>query len=108
MFMGSWRKGTKKQYATYVKKWMAFCREWQINCYSPPLRDALQFLLGLFNQGLSYSTLNTACSALSTIVTIDGRGSFGSNHIVTHFMKGYLNCEDPNLNMTKFGMFQWF
>ena len=68
ILMTSWRKGTKKKYATYVKKWTAFCRERQINCYSPPLRDGLQFLLGLFNQGLSYSTLNTARSALSTQV----------------------------------------
>ena len=52
ILLASWRKGTKKQYATYVKKWMAFCRERQINCYSPPLRDALQFLLGLATQPL--------------------------------------------------------
>ena len=95
IFMASWRKGTKKQYATYVKKWMAFCRERQINCYLPPLRDALQFLLGLFNQGLSYSTLYTACSAFSTIVTIDGGGSFGSNLIVTRFMKGVFESRRP-------------
>ena len=74
---------------------MAFCRERQINCYSPPLREALQFLLGLFNQGLSYSTLNTARSALSTIVTIDGGGSFGSNQIVTRFMKGVFESRRP-------------
>ena len=55
-----------------LKKWMAFCRERKINCSSPPLSDALQFLSGLFHKGLSYSTLNTARSALSTIVTIDG------------------------------------
>lgn len=84
----SWGKSTRKQFATYVKKWMTFCRERQINCYSPLLSDALQFLLGLFNQRLSYSTLDTARSALSTIVTIDGGESFGSNHIVTRFMKG--------------------
>ena len=74
---------------------MAFCREWQINYYSPPLRDALQILLGLFNQGLRYSTLNTARSALSTIVTIDGVGSFGSNPIVTQFMKRVFELRRP-------------
>lgn len=95
ILMASWRKGTKKQYATYVNKWMAFCRERQINCYSPPLRDALQFLLGLFNQVLSYSTLNTARSALSAIVTMDGVGSFGSNPIVTRFMKGVFESRRP-------------
>ena len=51
---------------------MAFCRERKINCSSPPLSDALQLLSGLFRKGLSYSTLNTARSTLSTIVTIDG------------------------------------
>ena len=50
---------------------MEFCHEREINYYTPPLSDALQFLLGLFRQGLSYSTLNTARSALSTIVKID-------------------------------------
>ena len=74
---------------------MAFCRERKINCYSPSLSEALQFLLGLFNQGLSYSTLNTARSALSTIVTIDGGESFGSNHIVTRFMKGVFESRRP-------------
>ena len=95
ILMASWRTGTKKQYATYVKKWMAFCREIDINYYTPPLNDALQFLSGLFRQGLSYSTLNTARSALSTIVTIDGGRSFGSNHIVTRFMKGVFESRRP-------------
>ena len=95
ILMASWRKGTKKQYATYVIKWMVFCCERQIDCYSPPLSDALQFLLGLFNQELCYSTINTARSALSTIVTIDGGGSFGSNHIVTRFMKGVIKLRRP-------------
>ena len=95
ILMASWRTGTKKQYATYVKKWMAFCRESEINYYTPPLNDPLQFLSGLFRQGLSYSTLNTARSALSTIVTIDGGRSFGSNHIVTRFMKGVFESRRP-------------
>ena len=51
---------------------MAFCHEREINYYTPPLSDALQFLLGQFRQGLSYSTLTTARSALSTIVMTDG------------------------------------
>ena len=48
-----------------------------------------------FNQGLSYSTLNTAYSALSTIVVIHGEGSFGGNHIVTRFMKGVFGSHRP-------------
>ena len=72
----SWHLGGQalKNRMPHVKKWMALCREREINYYTPPLSDALQFLSGLFRQGLSYSTLNTARSALSTIVTIDGGG----------------------------------
>ena len=87
---------------------MAFCRERKIDCYSPPLSDTLQFLTDLFNQGLSYSTINTARSALSTIVMIDGEKSFGSNHVVTRFMKGVFETRKPKPNTTKFGMFRWF
>ena len=86
----SWHPGGKA-----LKNSVPFCRERQINCYLPPLRDSIQFLLGLFNQGLSYSTLNTACSAFSTIVTVDGGRSFGSNHIVTRFMKGVFESRGP-------------
>ena len=57
ILMASWRRGTKKQYATYVKKWMAFCREREINYYTPPLSDALQFLSGLFVKGLATQPL---------------------------------------------------
>lgn len=74
---------------------MAFCRERKIDCYAPPLSDTLQFLTDLFNQGLSYSTINTARSALSTIVMIDGEKSFGSNHVVTRFMKGVFETRKP-------------
>ena len=95
----SWHPGGKalKNSMPHTLKngWDFICHERQMNCYSPPLRDALQFLLGLFNQRLSYSTLNTARSALSTIVTVDKGGSFGSNHIVTRFMKGVFELHRP-------------
>lgn len=62
---------------------------------NPSLNDALNFLLNLYNQGLSYSTLNTARSALSTIIKIEG-GNFGVNPIVTRFMKGVFETRLPS------------
>ncbi|CAH3188608.1 unnamed protein product, partial [Porites lobata] len=79
VLMASWRSGTQKQYQTYLNKWMAFCGERRIAYYSPPLNEALQFLVRLFNQGLSYSALNTARSALSAIIITEGGESFGTN-----------------------------
>ena len=57
ILMASWRKGTKKQYAICVKKWKAFCRERKINCYSPPLSDALNFSWGYLIKGLATQPL---------------------------------------------------
>ena len=47
----------------------------------------MDFLAGLHEDGVGYSTINTARSALSTVVVIQG-GTFGSHPLVTRFMKG--------------------
>ena len=42
----------------------------------------------LFNQGIGYGELNTARSALSTIVVLSNNASFGTHPLVCRFMKG--------------------
>ena len=68
---GQARRNSTKPDRAYLNKWMAFCGERKIAYYSPPLNEALQFLVRLFNRGLSYSALNTARSALSAIIIIN-------------------------------------
>ena len=89
VLMASWRSEKQKQYKTYLNKWMAFSGERKIAYYSPPLNEALQFriLVRLFNQGLSYSALNTARSVLSAIIIKEGGKFFGTNRVATRFMK---------------------
>lgn len=53
---------------------------------APSLGQVLTFLWELFNSGLGYSTLNTARSALSTVITIDGT-PVGQNRLVVRFLK---------------------
>ena len=101
VLMAPWRSGTQKQYRTYLNKWMPFCDERKIAYYSPLLNEALQFLVRLFNQGLSYSALNTARSALSAIIITEGGESFGTNRVVTRFMKGVFESRRPNPKYTK-------
>ena len=55
--------------------------ERKIAYYSPLLNEALQFLVRLFNQGLSYSALNTARSALSAIIITEGGESVSYTHL---------------------------
>ena len=50
--------------------------------------QALEFLVELLKKGLGYSSLNTACYALSCIIAPNNVGSFGSQPLVVHFLKG--------------------
>ena len=90
--MASWRASTKKQYHTHINKWLDFCRQRQIDPYKPGLTVALQFLHTLHDNELSYSAINTARSALSTILTIEGAKTFGTHPVVSRYLKGvFLN-----------------
>ena len=75
--------------------------ERKIAYYSLPLNEALQFLVRLFNQGLSYSALNTAHSALSAIIITEGGESFSTYRVVTRFMKGVFELRRPKPKYTK-------
>jgi hypothetical protein len=59
------------------------------------MNQALSFLRMLFQQGLSYSTINTARLALSTIICLPDGQVFGSHHIVVGFMKGIFELRKP-------------
>ena len=95
ILMSSWRSGTQKQYKTYLEKWLLFCREREVDYCSPPISDAVEFLMGLYAQGLGYSTLNTARSALSFIFPISDCHNFGSRPLVVRFMKGVFETRKP-------------
>ena len=88
IILKSWRKGTSKQYQSYYKKWLDFCDREQISTVHPSLAQVIEFLLTLFNNGLSYSNLNTARSALSSILpSIDGI-PVGQHPLIIRFLKG--------------------
>ncbi len=101
VLMSSWRPGTKKQYSTYIGKWLEFCREGKIDKYSPTLNQALSYMKYLKDQGLSYSALNTARSALSTVISISGCQTFGTHPLVTRFMKGVYEELKPQPKYTQ-------
>lgn len=83
----SWRGSTRSQYATIIKKWTSFCGERSIHFFQPTINDVLEFLLKLYKGNLSYSCINTARSALSCFVKIDGT-DVGKHPLVSRFMKG--------------------
>ena len=68
-----WTTGTEKQYQTVWKKWRGWCRERNVDSLQAHVSQVLNFLADCFREGLSYSTLNSYRSALSsTLCPRDG------------------------------------
>ncbi|KAJ8020009.1 hypothetical protein HOLleu_41830 [Holothuria leucospilota] len=86
--LASWRQATQKQYRCYHDKWTHFCRDKEINVLRPSVKQVLEFLTMLFRSGLSYSSINSARSALSTLVNPESESTIGGHPLVGRFLKG--------------------
>ena len=69
IILASWRSGTQKQYQTYINKWLNYSCERELDSLHPSLAGVIQFLTALFEMNISYNSLNTPRSALSTNIT---------------------------------------
>jgi site-specific recombinase XerD len=96
LILSSWREGTKKQYTTYLNKWLQFCSEREIDSFNPSVTNVLLFLTALHNGGLGYSGINTAKSAISSVVNIVNNVHIGNHIMIKQFLKGVFN-EKPAL-----------
>lgn len=88
ILMASWRSSTKKQYDVYYKKWNIFCVDTHTDPVSPSIQNILDFLSGLYHAGLGYSALNTAKSALSSLIHLSGQVPLGNHPLICRFMRG--------------------
>ena len=102
LIMNAWRPSTKKSYTTYLNKWATFCVEREIDILYPTLPQACKFLRLLSDKGLGYGALNTARSALSTILPNFGKQSFGSHPIVSWLLKGVYEKNPPQPRYSEF------
>ena len=108
----SWRSSTKKQYLSYIHKWILFCQKNNFDLVTTEATYVVEFLTELYSKGLTYSTINTARSALSTFLGVASSTNIGSQALVTRFMKGvarnrptlprYKNIWDVNLVLNVF------
>lgn len=86
--MASWRPSTHKQYSTYLKKWQGFCEVNDVDIFLPTVEQVLQFLTELYQAKCGYSVLNTARSALATVVMLPGNIKIGDHPLISRFLKG--------------------
>lgn len=94
--MASRRTGTSKQYQVYLERWSQFCQSRGIDYTATSIDNGIDFLATLFASGLGYSAINTARSALSSVLALPDNTTFGSHPLVTLFLKGVFELK-PSL-----------
>ena len=93
----SWRQSSQKQYDAHIGKWLLFYTKRQTDPICPTISMAVEFLTTLYEEGLSYSSINSARCALSAI--LDSHDSthqtFGVHPDVKRFIKGIFQSRPP-------------
>lgn len=88
-------KSTNDQYSYSLRKWMSYAENNNISMWQPSVSNVLQYLYELYASGVGYSTINTAKSALSSVI-IDVNGfQLGKHPLVLKFMKGIYKLRPP-------------
>ena len=96
IIMASWRSGTSKQYQTYLKRGEKYCQSKGLGKFEATVENGIDFLATLFSAGLGYSAINTARSALSSVLVLPNNITFGSHPLVVRFLKGVFELK-PSL-----------
>ena len=102
ILLASCSKNTQSQYSVYFQKWVKFCNRNAVNVYSSNIACVLEFLKSLFDEGLGYSSINSARSALSLLLPNIDHCMVGSHPLVVRFLKGVfkLRPSAPRYNLT--------
>ena len=69
-------------------KWVLFCTQNHIKVFSKDMSCILRFLNVLYDDGLIYSAMNTARSALSAFLGMANTDQLGTHPLIVRFMKG--------------------
>lgn len=88
--MASNTKGTLAQYAKPIRLWLQYCKENQIDWFSPPVASVMSFL-GKYFAKVEYNTLNSYRSAISLITNVN----LGQNELLKRFFKGCSALKPP-------------
>lgn len=95
ILQASCASSTLKQYDSVMSKWKLFCSYNLMDPCRPTIDIIISFLTNLYEQGLGYVSINSARSALSTMLGhIDGQ-SIGSHPLITRFVKGVSRLRPP-------------
>lgn len=97
--MHCWRDTTQKQYSNYINKWLQFGGQGSSDPLHPTVKCVLRFLHSLYTKGMSYSSLNTARSAISNLCFTTDMDShhvpIGKHFLICRYLKAVFNEIKP-------------
>ena len=88
------------RYETTLREWNSFCEDNNEEILCPKIASVLEFLTKMFQRGLAYSSICSARSALSSIVSIQGYNTLADHPLVKRFIKGIFNRKPPQPRYT--------
>ena len=95
ILVASLRESTRKKYNPYQQKWHIYCQENNINPATPNMTNVLDFLSNLYDQGLSYSAIYSAKSALSHIILMPPYAKLSDHPLMSQYWKDVYNLRPP-------------
>ena len=88
LIVNSVKDSSKKQYNVYLHQFVMFIESKNISLMHCSHNELLSFLEQLYSKGLGYSAMNTARSAVSTVLDLLVDNPVGKHKLVSRFMKG--------------------
>ncbi|XP_046569923.1 uncharacterized protein LOC124278248 [Haliotis rubra] len=95
-YLGTLEKSASVGGKAHLTRWEIYCDSRQINLFTLCLEDGINFLADLAYDGLGYSAVNTARSALSSVISLPDGVSFGEHFLVKKLLKGVFEMK-PSL-----------
>ena len=95
VILASWRQSTRKQYVSYIRRWIHFCDRESTDPLQTHVNIILKFLSELYHCGTGYSGINTAKCAIANYATLVGGQPIEGNQVLSKFMKGIFNLKPP-------------
>lgn len=89
------RKSTQKQYQSVWKRFSSWCRTKSLNPLSTTVPEVIDYLLYLYQEGMSYKTINVHRSAISSTRQTSDGVQIGQHWMVVNFMRGVFNMRPP-------------
>ena len=104
----SWRVGTEKRYNSHVERFVKFCRERYTDPIQATTEMGIEFLTEYFKTGVGYSSVNSARSALPSIIKPACNAPFGKSPLVCRLLKGVFNIRPALPRYVPLGMLPKF